>query len=87
MWQSESPWGRGRTHTTERRRRACRLGRAVWQAKVLRLRTRKSAGTAAMADQPEGHLDEKDRERSPGEGGQQVRPGSSANRVLADPKR
>lgn len=55
--------------------------------KVLRLRTRKSAGTAAMADQPEGHLDEKDRERSPGEGGQQVRPGSSANRVLADPKR
>ena len=89
MWQSESPWGRGRTHTTERRRPPCRLGRAVWQAKVLRLRMRKPAGTAAMADQPEGHLDEKDRERSPGpgEGGQQVKPGSSANRGLADPKR
>ena len=34
--------------------------------KVLRFGTRKPVGTAAMADQAEGHLDEKARERGRG---------------------
>lgn len=36
--------------------------------KVLRFGTRKPVGTAAMADQAEGHLDEKARERGRGRG-------------------
>lgn len=57
---------------------------------MLRLGTQKPVGTAAMADQAESHLDEKAWGRgpqAPGEEGQQVRPGSSANGVLVDPKR